>query len=99
MAVALTYLALSWPLLLAVLNGVNNQVGSGAGWAAMASLWAVDALLWADSAFGATCFPFLDKGREVFLKAELLPAAIWRHYRQTKLPLDLVGKIAALAVA
>ena len=99
MTCALTYLLLSWPYLLAVLNGRRNQLSASGGWRALASLWAVDALLLCDSALCATSFPFLDKGREVFLRSELMPSAIWAHYRATKMRLDLLSTLPYEAVA
>ena len=79
MAAGLVYLLLSLPLMLAVCP--TGEVSAALSWRLLAAHWGLEGLLLVDSLLMATCFPFLDKGREVFLEAELAPTQIWAHYK------------------
>jgi voltage-gated potassium channel len=95
MACALAYLFISIPFIIAACNGVVLPVGCSLHglWTVTYAGWGVDGVLWLDSFLSATCLPFLDRDREVFLPSELTAASIFGHYRRRKLWLDLVATL------
>ena len=99
MICVLGYLAISLPFILAVTASavgvmpVHGVEMPGFAWRHLRVQWAADVALWVDSLLMATCLPFLDKGREVFMKTELTRHAIFRHYVQHKLRLDLLSSL------
>ena len=98
MTVISCYLAISIPFIIAAF-GPRSPVSVDSAWAALASQWACDAILLCDSVLRANCFPFLPRGREVFMKSELTHSAMRTHYVQAKLRLDVLATLPYEALA
>jgi CRP-like cAMP-binding protein len=98
MTVISFYLAISIPFIIAAF-GPRSPVSVDSAWAVLATQWACDAILLCDSVLRANCFPFLPRGREVFMKSELTHSAMRAHYVQAKLRLDVLATLPYEALA
>jgi CRP-like cAMP-binding protein len=98
MTVISFYLAISIPFIIAAF-GPRSPVSVDSAWAILATQWACDAILLCDSVLRANCFPFLPRGREVFMKSELTHSAMRAHYVQAKLRLDVLATLPYEALA